>query len=238
MQRYICYIYLKWKILNYTYTYIHNYCQHFLWLMLLHPLSSLSLFSRDSGVVDHLSVHHRAHPQRQQQAVPLSPTSLSARGDYGEDGMSDRFTEGQDVLARWSDGLFYLGTITKVIVRERLLLVLVLYDIATTHSSIPVEKVHHFLVIKFFWLFSFCHLILMLQKLCSGVLVIRTQNIYLTKYFILDVSLDLTKTFELITNWTGVLFCLLLPTETSCFCMLFLSMVLGRPKSVFASSFR
>ena len=73
--------------------------------MPLHPLSTISLFFRDSGVVDHLSVHHRAHPQRQQQAVPLSPTSLSARGDYGEGGMSDRFTEGQDVLARWSDGL-------------------------------------------------------------------------------------------------------------------------------------
>lgn len=28
--------------------------------------------------------------------------------------MSARFTEGQDVLARWSDGLFYLGTVTKV----------------------------------------------------------------------------------------------------------------------------
>ncbi|TMS09651.1 Metal-response element-binding transcription factor 2 [Larimichthys crocea] len=70
---------------------------------------------RDSGVVDHLSVHHRAHPQRQQQAVSLSPTSLSARGEYGEDDdMADRFTEGQDVLARWSDGLFYLGTITKI----------------------------------------------------------------------------------------------------------------------------
>uniref|UniRef100_A0A3B4XWR4 Metal response element binding transcription factor 2 n=1 Tax=Seriola lalandi dorsalis TaxID=1841481 RepID=A0A3B4XWR4_SERLL len=72
------------------------------------------LFFRDSGVVDHLSVHLRAHPQRQQQAVSLSPTSLSARGEYGEDGMSGRFTEGQDVLARWSDGLFYLGTITKI----------------------------------------------------------------------------------------------------------------------------
>ncbi|XP_028284362.1 metal-response element-binding transcription factor 2 [Parambassis ranga] len=69
---------------------------------------------RDSGVVDHLSVHHRAHPQQQQQAASLSPTGLSARDQYGEDNMSDRFTEGQDVLARWSDGLFYLGTITKI----------------------------------------------------------------------------------------------------------------------------
>uniref|UniRef100_H3CND6 Metal response element binding transcription factor 2 n=1 Tax=Tetraodon nigroviridis TaxID=99883 RepID=H3CND6_TETNG len=67
-----------------------------------------------SGVVDHLPVHHRAHPQRQQQVVSLSPTSLAARGEYGEDHMSDKFTEGQDVLARWSDGLFYLGTITKI----------------------------------------------------------------------------------------------------------------------------
>lgn len=81
-------------------------------------MSSLFFFNRDTGVVDHLSVHHSALSQRQQQAVSLSPTSLSARGEYGEDDMSDRFTEGQDVLARWSDGLFYLGTVTKVSVRE------------------------------------------------------------------------------------------------------------------------
>ncbi|XP_029970253.1 metal-response element-binding transcription factor 2 isoform X1 [Salarias fasciatus] len=65
---------------------------------------------RDSGVVDHLSV---GHPQTRHQDVSLSPSSLSARGEYGED-MSDRFAAGQDVLARWSDGLFYLGTITKI----------------------------------------------------------------------------------------------------------------------------
>ncbi|XP_038158406.1 metal-response element-binding transcription factor 2 isoform X2 [Cyprinodon tularosa] len=70
---------------------------------------------RDSEVVDHSPVHHRAHYQQQQQrTASLSPCSLSARGDYGEDDMSARFTEGQDVLARWSDGLFYLGTITKI----------------------------------------------------------------------------------------------------------------------------
>ncbi|XP_068197588.1 metal-response element-binding transcription factor 2 isoform X2 [Antennarius striatus] len=56
----------------------------------------------------------RAHSQRQQQTVSLSPKCLPARGENGEDGMSDRFIEGQDVLARWSDGLFYLGTITKI----------------------------------------------------------------------------------------------------------------------------
>ncbi|MEQ2281713.1 hypothetical protein AMECASPLE_033292 [Ameca splendens] len=55
----------------------------------------------------------RAHPQ-QQQTASLSPCGLSARGEYGEDDMAARFTEGQDVLARWSDGLFYLGTITKI----------------------------------------------------------------------------------------------------------------------------
>ncbi|XP_028987389.1 metal-response element-binding transcription factor 2 [Betta splendens] len=68
---------------------------------------------RDSGVGDHLPVHHRA-PSQRQQAVSLSPTSLSARDEYGEDHMAARFTEGQEVLARWSDGLFYLGRITKI----------------------------------------------------------------------------------------------------------------------------
>lgn len=89
-------------------------------IQLFHCCKCMSF--RDSGVVDHLSVHHRAHPQR--QAVSLSPTSLSATGEYGEEDMSGRFTEGQDVLARWSDGLFYLGTITKVSVREAFFLVL------------------------------------------------------------------------------------------------------------------
>ncbi|XP_049604038.1 metal-response element-binding transcription factor 2 isoform X1 [Syngnathus scovelli] len=64
---------------------------------------------RDSGVLSHLSVRQRSHSSRQ-QAVPLSPTSQE-RVAYGE---QDRFSEGQDVLARWSDGLIYLGTIAKI----------------------------------------------------------------------------------------------------------------------------
>ncbi|XP_077471217.1 metal-response element-binding transcription factor 2 isoform X1 [Stigmatopora argus] len=64
---------------------------------------------RDSGVLSHLSVHQRSL-RPQQPAVPLSPTS-QARVAYGE---QDRFSEGQDVLARWSDGLIYLGTIAKI----------------------------------------------------------------------------------------------------------------------------
>ncbi|CAL8281215.1 unnamed protein product [Lota lota] len=71
---------------------------------------------RDLVTLDHSPSHQRAHSQRQQQqAAPVSPASLSAGEDYGEDSMlADRFKEGQDVLARWSDGLFYLGTITKI----------------------------------------------------------------------------------------------------------------------------
>ncbi|XP_033838857.1 metal-response element-binding transcription factor 2 isoform X1 [Periophthalmus magnuspinnatus] len=59
---------------------------------------------RDSGVVDHLALHqHSPVSHRQQRPRSLSPH------EYG-----DRFSEGQDVLARWTDGLFYLGTVTKI----------------------------------------------------------------------------------------------------------------------------
>lgn len=71
-------------------------------------------FDRDSANADNLAAHQKTPPNCQHKSpVPLSRFPL-------KDGLSDtarlanKFEEGQDVLARWSDGLFYLGTISKV----------------------------------------------------------------------------------------------------------------------------
>ncbi|KAL0200296.1 hypothetical protein M9458_003483, partial [Cirrhinus mrigala] len=62
---------------------------------------------------ENLAAHQKSTPNRQHKSpVPLSQFPL-------KDGLTDtaklasKFEEGQDVLARWSDGLFYLGTISK-----------------------------------------------------------------------------------------------------------------------------
>uniref|UniRef100_A0A9J7ZJI1 Metal-response element-binding transcription factor 2 n=1 Tax=Cyprinus carpio carpio TaxID=630221 RepID=A0A9J7ZJI1_CYPCA len=69
---------------------------------------------RDSASADNLAAHQKSTPNRQHKSpVPLSQFPL-------KDGLADtarlasKFEEGQDVLARWSDGLFYLGTISKI----------------------------------------------------------------------------------------------------------------------------
>ncbi|XP_058620666.1 metal-response element-binding transcription factor 2 isoform X5 [Onychostoma macrolepis] len=69
---------------------------------------------RDSASADNLAAHQKSTPNRQHKSpVPLSQFPL-------KDGLTDtaklasKFEEGQDVLARWSDGLFYLGTISKI----------------------------------------------------------------------------------------------------------------------------
>ncbi|XP_051556439.1 metal-response element-binding transcription factor 2-like isoform X1 [Myxocyprinus asiaticus] len=69
---------------------------------------------RDSASSDNLAAHQKSPPNRQHKSpVPLSQFPL-------KDGLTDtaklagKFEEGQDVLARWSDGLFYLGNIAKI----------------------------------------------------------------------------------------------------------------------------
>ncbi|CAB1317761.1 unnamed protein product [Coregonus sp. 'balchen'] len=81
--------------------------------------SPLSQYDRDSTALERLPVHQQkaqSHPQQCKTQVSLTsvhPAEDRHGGDTGNK-LGNKFEEGQEVLARWSDGLFYLGTITKI----------------------------------------------------------------------------------------------------------------------------
>ncbi|XP_064004093.1 metal-response element-binding transcription factor 2 isoform X1 [Pogoniulus pusillus] len=68
---------------------------------------------RDSTAVGNSLVHKRS-PLRRSHKTSASLTKLSLRDGQKTQKPLCKFEEGQDVLARWSDGLFYLGTIKKI----------------------------------------------------------------------------------------------------------------------------
>ncbi|NXJ47434.1 MTF2 factor, partial [Spizaetus tyrannus] len=68
---------------------------------------------RDSTAVGNSLVHKRS-PLHRSHKTSASLTKLSLRDGQKAKKPLCKFEEGQDVLARWSDGLFYLGTIKKI----------------------------------------------------------------------------------------------------------------------------
>ncbi|KPP76833.1 metal-response element-binding transcription factor 2-like [Scleropages formosus] len=57
----------------------------------------------------------RPQPGRCRVKIPSTLAKASSKnGPHSAAKLASRFEEGQDVLARWSDGLFYLGTIAKI----------------------------------------------------------------------------------------------------------------------------
>uniref|UniRef100_A0A6Q2Z9I8 PHD-type domain-containing protein n=1 Tax=Esox lucius TaxID=8010 RepID=A0A6Q2Z9I8_ESOLU len=73
---------------------------------------------RDSTALEHFPVRQLKVQSHQHHTMPVSLTSIDPGKDRNggdtDPKLSNRFKEGQEVLARWSDGLFYLGTITKI----------------------------------------------------------------------------------------------------------------------------
>lgn len=70
--------------------------------------------SRDTAEAENLPAHLKAHSRSQlKSALSLAKVSFKD-GPRSTTKLASKFEEGQDVLARWSDGLYYLGTIKKV----------------------------------------------------------------------------------------------------------------------------
>ncbi|XP_052469522.1 uncharacterized protein LOC128026422 isoform X2 [Carassius gibelio] len=67
----------------------------------------------DSARADKLAAHQKSTPNCQHKSPVLLSQFPLKYGLTDTARLASKFEEGQDVLARWSDGLFYQGTISK-----------------------------------------------------------------------------------------------------------------------------